>query len=541
MVALLPHPTRTAPSGPVVCVVMDGIGIGKRDAGDAVALAHTPNLRRLAALASYRELQAHGRGVGMPSDADMGNSEVGHNALGAGRIFDQGATLVANAIASGALFEAPPWRELVATTLGSRGTLHLLGLVSDGNVHSHIDHAIALLRRAASEGIARIRVHALLDGRDVPARSALGYVERLEAVLADLRSGGCDARIASGGGRMKITMDRYGADWPMVARGWDIHVRGEGRRFPSTRAAVETLYAELGVDDQNLPGFVIDEGSGPCGPIVDGDTVVLFNFRGDRALEISKAFDQVEFTGFERGSRPAVAFYGMMQYDGDELVPTRYLVAPPAIDRSMGELLAESGKRQLAVSETQKYGHVTYFWNGNRSGKFDDRLEDYIEVPSDTRPFEERPWMRAAEITDAVIAALERNRYDFVRLNYANGDMVGHTGVLDSTRIAVEAVDLCLGRIIAAVHRLAGVVVVTADHGNADQMLDVDGKGNATPRTSHSLNPVPFGIFDWRERGDAPAVTKGDARNLGHVAATCLELMGLQPPADYLPSMLVPR
>jgi len=541
MLTLVPHPTRAAPAGPVVCVVMDGIGVGKRDAGDAVALAHTPNLERLRKLASYRELQAHGRSVGMPSDADMGNSEVGHNALGAGRIFDQGATLVANAIATGAMFDAAPWRELVATTLANHGTLHLLGLVSDGNVHSHIDHLIALVRRAATESIARVRVHALLDGRDVPPRSALGYLEHLEGVLAGVRAGGCDARIASGGGRMRITMDRYGADWPMVAHGWEIHVRGEGRRFPSARVAVETMYAELGIDDQNLPGFVVDEGQGPCGPIVDGDTVVLFNFRGDRALEISKAFDQVEFTGFDRRVRPRVTFYGMMQYDGDELVPTRFLVAPPVIDRTMGELLAASGKRQLAISETQKYGHVTYFWNGNRSGKFDDLLEDYIEVPSDTRPFEERPWMQAAEITDAVIAALDRKHYDFVRLNYANGDMVGHTGVLESTRLAVEAVDLCLGRIFAAVHRHAGIVVVTADHGNADQMIDVDSRGNALPRTSHSLNPVPFAIFDWRSPGDAPAVVRDGTRNLGYVAATCLELMGLQAPDDYLPSLLAPR
>jgi 2,3-bisphosphoglycerate-independent phosphoglycerate mutase len=517
---------------------MDGVGVGRGDAGDAVALAYTPNLDRLRALASYRELQAHGRGVGMPSDADMGNSEVGHNALGAGRIFDQGATLVANAIASGQIFDAQPWRELVATTRQERGTLHLLGLVSDGNVHSHIDHLIALLRRAASEGISPIRVHALLDGRDVPGRSALVYLDRLEAVLAELRSFGCDARIASGGGRMNITMDRYGADWAMVARGWEVHVHGNGRRFASARAAVETMYAELGVGDQNLHGFVIDEGAGPLGPIVAGDTVVLFNFRGDRALEISKAFDQVDFTGFDRGPRPAITFFGMMEYDGDEHVPTRYLVEPPTIERTMGELLAATGKRQLAVSETQKYGHVTYFWNGNRSGKFVDQLEDYIEVPSDRRPFEERPWMRAAEITDAVIDAMDRQRYDFVRLNYANGDMVGHTGVLDSTRLAVEAVDLCLGRLMSAVHRLGGVLVVTADHGNADQMIDVDKQGNATARTSHSLNPVPFAIMDWREAGEAPMVNKEVAANLGHVAATCLELMGLTPPDDYLPSLL---
>ena len=540
---LLPHATRVAPQGPVVCVVMDGIGVGPGDAGDAVALAHTPTLERLRGLPSYRTLQAHGRGVGMPSDADMGNSEVGHNALGAGRIFDQGAKLVANAIASGALFSSERWHELLECVTKGGQPLHLLGLLSDGNVHSHIDHLIALLERAAADGVAEVRVHILLDGRDVPGRSALGYVDQLEQVLARLRGGGCDARIASGGGRMRITMDRYGAEWPMVARGWDVHVRGIGRRFASAREAIESMYAELEVDDQYLDGFVIDAGVGAIGPIRDGAAVVLFNFRGDRALEISKAFERDDFSGFDRGPRPAVTFFGMMQYDGDEQVPARFLVAPPTIDRTMGELLANAGKRQLAISETQKYGHVTYFWNGNRSGKFEERLERYIEIPSDTLPVEQRPWMQAAQITDAMISALSHDRYDFARVNFANGDMVGHTGVLDSTRMAVEAVDLCLARLVTAVRKLNGVLVVTADHGNADQMLDLDKQGVARPRTSHSLNPVPFAILDWRDPMLGPELRRddGSTANLGHVAATCLELMGLRAPEDYLPSLLLPR
>lgn len=538
MPELLPHATRVAPAGPVLCVVMDGVGVGQRDAGDAVALAHTPNLDRLRALPSYRTLVAHGRGVGMPSDADMGNSEVGHNALGAGRIFDQGAKLVAAAIDSGALFEGPRWRELLEAVRVGGEPLHLLGLLSDGNVHSHIDHLLALVRRAAHDGVSRIRVHVLLDGRDVPGRSALGFIDRLETVLAELRASGCDARIASGGGRMRITMDRYEAEWAMVARGWDVHVRALGRRFASARQAVETMYAERDIDDQYLEGFVIDEGDGPLGPIRDGAAVVLFNFRGDRAIEISLAFEREAFAGFDRGPRPKVTFFGMMQYDGDEHVPARFLVTPPAIDRTMGELLAAAGKRQLAISETQKYGHVTYFWNGNRSGKFDDRLEHYIEIPSDILPYEQRPWMRAAEITDALVDELARNPYDFARVNFANGDMVGHTGVLESARMAVEAVDLCLGRLWQAIARSGGVLVVTADHGNADQMLDLQKDGSTRPRTSHSLNPVPFAIVDGRSPG---LRVRHDAQGgLGNIAATCLELMGLQPPADYLPSLLEP-
>ncbi len=541
---LQPHPSRVAPPGPVICVVMDGVGIGAGDAGDAVALARTPTLDRLRMLPSYRQLKAHGRGVGMPSDADMGNSEVGHNAIGAGRIFDQGAKLVAAAIASGALFEGQTWRDAVAQVRRTDAPLHFLGLLSDGNVHSHIDHLHAMLRRAAAEGVAKLRVHALLDGRDVPARSALGYVDATERVLAELRAQGCDARIASGGGRMRITMDRYEAEWAMVARGWDVHVRGEGRRFPSARAAVESMYAELGVDDQNLDGFVIDEGQGPVGPIEAGAAVILFNFRGDRALEISKALEQDAFTGFARGPRPDIFFCGMMQYDGDEKVPARFLVAPPAIDRTMGELLSVIGKRQLAIAETQKYGHVTYFWNGNRTGKFDEAAERYLEVPSDVAPFEQRPWMKAAEVTDLLIDAITREHFDFVRVNYANGDMVGHTGVLEAARMAVEAVDLCLARVMTAVQRLQGVLVVTADHGNADQMLDREKDGTTRVRTSHSLNPVPFVIYDPRAPGGGPKVRtkdEGEPASLGNIAATCLELLGLQPPNDYLPSLLEPR
>jgi 2,3-bisphosphoglycerate-independent phosphoglycerate mutase len=495
-------------------------------------------LDALRKLRSFRLLRAHGVAVGMPDDGDMGNSEVGHNALGAGRIFDQGAKLVNAAIASGRMFEGEVWQELTTHVRQSGEPLHFLGLLSDGNVHSHIEHLEAMLERAAADGVKRARVHALLDGRDVPARSALVFADRLEALLERLRGSGLDYRVASGGGRMKITMDRYEADWAMVARGWDIHVRGRGRKFASLRAAIETLYAESSLGDQDLEGFVIADGDEPVGPIRDGAAVVFHNFRGDRALEISKAFERDDFTPFDRRPRPDVLFAGMMQYDGDERVPKRFLVAPPAIDRTMGELLARTGKRQLAIAETQKFGHVTYFWNGNRSGKVAPELEIWIEIPSDLVSFEQRPWMKAAEVTDTLITALRGQHFDFVRVNYANGDMVGHTGNLDASRIAVEVVDLCLARLVPVIEELGGVLVVTADHGNADQMFDRAADGTEKPRTSHSLNPVPFAIFDPREPGRAPEVRTDADAGLGNVAATCLELMGLQPPDDYLPSLL---
>ncbi len=535
------HPWRRAPEGPVVAIVMDGVGIGTGDHGDAVAAARTPNLDALRGLPSWTSLLAHGTAVGMPSDADMGNSEVGHNALGAGRIVDQGAKLFSEAIASCALFDGPAWREAVATVQGSGEPLHFIGLLSDGNVHSHIDHLIALLRRAASEGVQRARVHALVDGRDVPARSALLYIDRLEAVLTNLSQDGRDYRIASGGGRMVVTMDRYEADWSIVQRGWQVHVRGEGRRFPSARAAIETLYKETGLDDQNLPGFVIADEQGPLGPIRDGAAVILFNFRGDRALELTRAFEQEAFTGFERGPRPRVLFAGMTQYDGDLKLPSKYLVAPPAIAGTMGELLAHSGVSQLAISETHKFGHVTYFWNGNRSEPFDTRLETYVEIPSDLMPLEQRPWMKAAEITDRLIAEIDRIQPRFVRLNFANGDMVGHTGDLHATVLAVEAVDLCIGRILAALRPRKGIAVITADHGNADQMFDRRPDGALQVRTSHTLNRVPFVIVDPREPGGGPRLAPPPAAGLSNVAATCLELLGHAAPEGLRRSLLAPE
>ncbi|MDM7917060.1 MAG: 2,3-bisphosphoglycerate-independent phosphoglycerate mutase [Candidatus Eisenbacteria bacterium] len=540
------------PRGPLLLIVMDGIGVGRGDEGDAVAAARTPNLDALRGGFPWRTLRAHGTAVGLPDDGDMGNSEVGHNALGAGRVYDQGAKLVNRAIADGSLFSGAVWKEIVERCRTRGSALHLIGLLSDGNVHSHIDQLFALIREAARSGLHEVYVHILLDGRDVPETSALTYVDRLEALLATYDdTPGFRYRIASGGGRMVTTMDRYEADWRIVQRGWEAHVHGNARGFPSAREAIETYRAETpGIIDQFLPPFVVTGPDGkPVATIDDGDCVVFFNFRGDRAIEISRAFEQEEFRHFDRGRRPGVLYAGMMQYDGDFEIPKRFLVSPPAIDRTMGEYLARNGIAQLACSETQKYGHVTYFWNGNRGGKFDDAKETYIEVPSDRVPFEQRPWMKAAEIVDTVAAEMEKGLYRFARLNFANGDMVGHTGVFEPTVVAVESVDLCLGRLLAAIARLDGVAVVTADHGNADDMCERDKKGTIErdpstgrpkPRTSHSLNPVPFAIYApgpagpsrYRLRQDLPAA------GLANVAATLLQILGYEAPEGYEPSLL---
>ncbi len=521
------------PRGPVLTVVMDGIGLSERDEGNALRAANTPVLDYLLRSCPATRLQAHGRAVGMPSDGDMGNSEVGHNAIGSGQVFNQGAALVNEAIASGDLFAARAWQEVVGNVLENDSTLHFLGLFSDGNVHSHVDHLRALIRAAVEAGVRRIRVHVLLDGRDVGDTSALDYLRPFEAFLAGFDS--CDARIASGGGRMQVTMDRYEADWDMVARGWAAHVHGDARRFPDAEAAIETARHENpGVIDQDLPAFVVADDDGPVGPVLDGDSVVLFNFRGDRAIEISQAFENDDFTAFDRGRRPRVVFAGMLQYDGDLQLPARFLVPPPAIRHTMGEYLAATGLTQLAISETQKFGHVTYFWNGNRSGQFDAALERYIEIPSDRVPFEQRPWMKSAELTDRLIEELRSGRWQTARVNYANGDMVGHTGNLDATIIAVEAVDLALARLLPVIDEIGGVALVTADHGNAEQMYEFtrdgdvvrDEAGRPKKRTSHSLNPVPFAVYgagELRLRQDPDL-------GLANIAATIVNLLGYEAP-----------
>ncbi len=535
-------------AGPLVLVIMDGVGIGKYDEGDAVKSALTPHLDWLRDNAISFQLQAHGKAVGLPSDDDMGNSEVGHNAIGCGRVYEQGACLVNDAIESGALFNGEVWRDLAGNCMANGSTLHFIGLFSDGYVHSHIDHLKAMLERAKADGVCKARVHILLDGRDVPETSALKYVDPFEEYLTSLACDSFDCRIASGGGRMKVTMDRYDADWTIVERGWNTHVRGKGPGFGSAHEAIESLRsANPGVIDQDLPPFVIHEKGSPVGPVQDNDSVIFFNFRGDRAIEITRAFEDADLDRFDRSPIPSVKYAGMMQYDGDLMIPKRYLVSPPAIDRTVGEYLAASGVRQLAVSETQKFGHVTYFFNGNRSGKFDENLEEYIEIPSDIIPFEQRPWMKAAEITDSILEAIESGKHDFIRLNLANGDMVGHTGIYQAVEIAVEAVDLCLGRIINAVEAAGGMLLVSADHGNSDDMFErnkLTGEiitdtetGKPASKTSHSLNPVPFYAYDSSGR-DFFELSNHEKLGVSSLGATCILLLGFAPPDGYDPSIL---
>ncbi|MCO4760895.1 MAG: 2,3-bisphosphoglycerate-independent phosphoglycerate mutase [Myxococcales bacterium] len=534
-------PVTTA-RGPLVIAIMDGVGIGRKDEGDAVFQADTPHLDALWQQPGTRHLRAHGQAVGLPSDGDMGNSEVGHNALGAGRVVRQGAALVNDAFASGALFSGDCWQWLTADLAQSGATLHLCGLLSDGNVHAHIDHVFALIDGAAAAGVHRVRIHALADGRDVADPSYERYLTALDAHLAPHVAAGLDYRLASGGGRMVVTMDRYEADWSIVERGWRAHVRGLAPRYPSWQAALTALRKQSGgQSDQTVGPFCIGDEFGLAnGSVRDGDSFILWNFRGDRAIELSRAFEEKsEFSGFERGPLAKVRFAGMMQYDGDLHLPRRFLVAPPTIDKTLSEYVLAAGLHSLAVSETQKFGHVTYFWNGNRSEPLHPTLDEWIEIPSDRVSFDQAPAMKAAEITDVVLAALSRDTPpDIIRLNWANGDMVGHTGDFAATRVAMETVDREVGRLVAAVQAAGGVLLLTADHGNADGMwmrakdgtptIGPDGVPQA--KTSHTLAPVPFSLVDgraaqrWQLRQDQPEA------GLSNVAATALAVLGLPVP-----------
>lgn len=519
---------------PILLVVMDGVGFSKTGLGDAVTEAHTPTLDWLMKNCPMTKLKAHGDAVGLPSDDDMGNSEVGHNAIGCGQIYSQGAKLVNESIQSGKMYASETWQELVANVKAKNSTMHFIGLLSDGNVHANISHLIDMVKRAKAEGIKNVRIHALLDGRDVPPTTGGTYIQQMEDVLAELNDDTFCGKIASGGGRMKVTMDRYQADWGMVELGWKTHVKGEGRMFSSAMEAYTTLREETGLVDQDLPPFVVAENGAPVGKIVDGDSVILYNFRGDRAIELSMAFDMDEFNHFDRGPKPDVCYAGMLQYDGDLKLPKRFLVNPPEITNTLSEVLVAAGLKQYAVSETQKYGHVTYFWNGNRSGKFSEELETFKEIPSDNVSFDQRPWMKSADITDDLIEQIKSGKYDFLRCNFPNGDMVGHTGSMQATIIGMEAVDIGLARLMKVCDECGVTMLITADHGNADEMLEKNKKGEIQVRTAHSLNPVPFIIYDK----DVKYTIKDGNYGLSNIAPTVVKMLGLTAPDCWQASMI---
>jgi len=531
-------------------IILDGWGEEKPDQYNCIHVAETPTMDSLkkGAPEKWTLIKAHGPAVGLPTEDDMGNSEVGHNALGAGRIFAQGAKLVDYALASGKIYEGSGFKYIKESF--ENGTLHLIGLLSDGGVHSRLDQLQLLLKGAAQNGAKRIRVHILTDGRDCLDGSSIGYVETLENDLVELQKQGVDAQIASGGGRMYVTMDRYENDWGVVKRGWDAQVLGKApHKFRSALEAVKKLREDPKASDQYLPPFVIvDENEKAVGPILDGDAVVTINFRADRMTMVAKAFEYENFSAFDRVRYPKIRYAGMLQYDGELKLPSHYLVSPPDIDRTSGEYLVHNGIRTFACSETVKFGHVTFFWNGNRSGYFNEELETYVEIPSDSGiTFNVKPKMKALEIAEKTRDAILSGRYDQVRVNLPNGDMVGHTGDIEATVVACKAADEAVKIILDAIEQVGGIYLVTADHGNAEDMVKRNSKtgqpakdkdGKIQILTSHTLSPVPIAI-------GGPGLKEGlrfrsdlQQPGLANVASTIINLLGFEAPSDYEPTLI---
>ncbi|KAH7833840.1 hypothetical protein Vadar_010267 [Vaccinium darrowii] len=528
----------------IALIVLDGWGEANPDQYNCIHVAETPVMDSLKTGAPdrWRLVRAHGKAVGLPTEDDMGNSEVGHNALGAGRIYAQGAKLVDLALASGKIYDGEGFNYIKESF--ETGTLHLIGLLSDGGVHSRLDQLQLLMKGASERGAKRIRVHILTDGRDVLDGSSVGFVETLENDLSKLRETGVDAQIASGGGRMYVTMDRYENDWSVVKRGWDAQVLGEAPyKFKSALDAVKTLRQDPKANDQYLPPFVIvGEDGKAVGPIVDGDAVVTVNFRADRMTMLAKALEYENFDKFDRVRFPKIRYAGMLEYDGELKLPKRYLVSPPEIERTSGEYLTHNGVRTFACSETVKFGHVTFFWNGNRSGYFNAEMEEYVEIPSDSGiTFNEQPKMKALEIAEKARDAILSRKFHQVRVNLPNSDMVGHTGDIKATVVACKAADEAVKMILDAIEQVGGIYVVTADHGNAEDMVKrnkkggplLDKDGNIQILTSHTLQPVPIAIGG---PGLAPGVRfRKDVPEggLANVAATVMNLHGFLAPSDY--------
>jgi len=533
-------------SGPLVLIIMDGIGLGKKDDNNAFYLAKTPFLDILQSewpeKKLYAELKAHGTAVGLPTDDEMGNSEVGHNAIGGGNVVKQRAVLAKEAIESKSLFNSQKWKEFTSNIVYKNKTLHLVGLLSDGYVHSHISHLIGLLNGAKDSHVKKVRIHPLFDGRDVPPQSALKYIEILEQELDKINSGGINEyKIASGGGRMRVTMDRYNSDWGVVQRGWEAHVCGSPEKSPGYeghfRSAKDAIKKARELDpdisDQYLPSFVIiDEGENPIGIMNDGDGVIYFNFRGDRAIQISRVFDEgTDFKEFVKICEPKVNYFGLLQYDEKAKIPKNFFIEPPLMKDSLTHYLCLEKINQFAIAETHKFGHVTYFYNGNKDGYVDENYEKYIEIKSDpAETIKDRPVMKAMEVKQEFIDALNSDEFKYLRVNFANGDMVGHTGNKEAAIISAETVDECVKEICDLVSSKGGITLVTADHGNLDEMTEYE--------TSHTLNPVMFAIVDSGYNKEYVINDAIQEPSLGNMAATILNLLGYQKPEGYLDSLI---
>ena len=529
--------------GPLIQVVLDGWGVGAADGTNAVNRANLPVMSRLIRGCPYTQLWTHGKYVGLPNEKDLGGSEVGHMTMGAGMVMEQGPTLIQNLLQSSEFFENPVLSRIIQNCVERDTPLHLLGLLSNGNIHSHVDHTEAIIRYAFQSGIRRCYLHALLDGRDVGVQSALDFTEPFEKLFSELKGQRpeIDYAFASGGGREVITMDRDN-NWEKIETGWQIHVQGQSEnQFPSIRDAIEHFRKQNPeIIDQDIPGFVIIRNGEAVGRIEDQHALIFTNFRGDRATEFSQAVLADDFPYFERYRCPEVLFAGMTQYDQDNQIPPDYLVGTPVVEEPFGKRILELGLKQFRLSETQKFAHVTFFYNGGYREPLDPLQENYHFIASDKIPsFAERPAMKAPGISKKAVEFINSGEYQYGLINFANADMVGHTGDFQATVRAVEAVDAALDNIVRAIDAVNGLLVITADHGNADEMLISNQNGTLTISTKHSLNPVPFLIYDPLYNGDYRLKPFGQDynNNLSNIAATNFLLLGQAVPDDLAPSL----
>ncbi len=502
-------------NAPVALIIMDGWGIGDPNSKtNAVVEGKTPVIDALTAKYPHAKLFCSGEAVGLP-DGQMGNSEVGHTNIGAGRVVYQELTRITKAIREGAFFKNPVFMDIVNAVKKNNGALHLMGLLSDGGVHSHNSHLYALLQLAKQEGVEKVYVHAFLDGRDVPPSSAAEYLEELEAKLKEIGVG----KIATISGRY-YAMDRD-KRWDRVQKAYDAIALGEGVKQPTAAVAIKKSYEEDKTDEFVVPAVI-----GDYAGMTNNDGAIFFNFRPDRARELTHAFVDTTFDGFTRKEDLKVPFATMTQYEKGMNAEIAY--KPEKLTNTLGEYVSKLGYTQLRIAETEKYAHVTFFFNGGVEQPYEG--EDRILVPSPkVATYDLQPEMSAIEVTDKVVDAILSKKYDFIILNYANGDMVGHTGVLEAAEKAVETVDTCVGRFVDAIKQVGGSVCITADHGNAEKMLDEETK---EPFTAHTTNPVPFIVVSDK-------VKKVHDGALCDIAPTLLKLAGIEAPAEMTGKALV--
>jgi 2,3-bisphosphoglycerate-independent phosphoglycerate mutase len=500
---------------PVCLIILDGWGLSDNQEGNAIAIADTPNVDKYFKIYPHTRLDASGEAVGLP-EGQMGNSEVGHMNIGAGRVVYQEFTRINKSIESGEFYGNPVLNTAYSRIDGSNKNLHLIGLVSDGGVHSHINHLKALVDMARTRNIKNLYIHAFLDGRDVPPRSAVGYLEELDSYLREKSTG----RIATVSGRY-YAMDRDNR-WDRTKKAYDALVYRKSEKFKSAVELVKNSYRNGINDEFVIPGVVDTENNGN-GRIGDGDSVIFFNFRPDRARQLTRVFIDKEFKNFDRGDNPPDVFFtSMTLYDKNFDIPVAF--PPQKIVNTLGEVLSDNGIRQLRIAETEKYAHVTFFFNGGIEKPYPG--EDRILIPSPpVSTYDKKPEMSAYEVTEKLIQKIRENVYDVIILNYANPDMVGHTGVLDAAVKAVEAVDSCAGRVVDEIRKSKGIAIVTADHGNAEEMI--------SPRTheivtAHSTSQVPFIICNKKY------AIKDIERNyrLSDIAPTILKILDIEKPAQ---------